>query len=190
MVLKIIEILSVKRQLQKLSPEETALSIVLFQNVSEQFDVMDDIEVVVFIFFFLVFDGCQAELDCLSVVAAFLLKGLFEIVKWAFLGRSFGLGLCLGLERRSCDLSDCLFELFEIVECLLVGGCLFNQGASAEGINNIFCFEGFGHGCLFDCRNNLFGWFFDLKVRDGSLADELRNNLFHIFALSLFGQIV
>lgn len=92
MTLKIIKILSVKRKLQKFPPEEAALSIVFFEEVSEQFDVMDDIVVIVLFLFLLVFDGCQAEFDGLLVVAAFLLDGLFEVVERAFFGWSFGFG--------------------------------------------------------------------------------------------------
>ena len=81
MALKIVEILGVQCQLQKLLPEETALGIVLFEQVSEQFDAVDDIEVVVLFLLFLVFYGGKAELDCLLVVAALLFDGLLKVVK-------------------------------------------------------------------------------------------------------------
>lgn len=74
---------------------------------------MDGIEVIVFFLLFLVFDGCKAELDCLFVVAAFFLDGLFEIVKRTFFCWGFGFGFRLGFER-CCELFDCFFELSEI----------------------------------------------------------------------------
>lgn len=81
---------------------------------------MNNIEVVVLLLPLLVFDGCQAELDCLLVGAAFLLDCLLEVVKRAFLYSCLGFGLCIGGFVCSRELLDCFFELSEIAHCLLV----------------------------------------------------------------------